>query len=240
MVAYLMNPSCKLGLFSQNLRIARQGPMDPFLSVFDAVVPPLATAAAIGTYAGSLLDTASWRKNGVGAMSHVPLLMLCASSSSWLIYGLMTGIMSMIVSNSVGLLISLYLVAVFNTNSAPPFARDFVTHSSLIVCYTTLLALFASATGRADVVGTIASVMAIVMFASPLATLRVVIETQSADSLPAPMIIIGLICTTLWTLYGIRLDNVFMYGPNGIAFVLGLIQVALLLRYPKKGSALPV
>lgn len=87
--------------------------------------------------------------------------------------------------------------------------------------------------------GVAASVVAVLMFASPLATLQTVLATRSSESLPAPMVLIGVSCTLLWTMLGIRLWNMFMLVPNGIALVLGIAQVALLVIYPAKKNILP-
>ena len=204
-----------------------------FGEVFDAIVPPLATSAAITLYAGSLLDAVQWYRSGTGSMSHLPLLMLCASASAWLIYGAVTAIISIIVSNAVGLLISLVAFFIFNAYSPTPFSKTIIAHSIVIAAFVVVFAIVAGVTRNTQVVGIIASLVAVAMFASPLATLRVVIETKSAASLPAPMILIGIVCTFLWTIYGIRLNNPFVYAPNAFALLLGLAQLVLLLYFGK-------
>ena len=216
--------------------------MSAALDVFDAAVPPLATAAAIGTYAGSLLDSREWRAHGTGAMSHIPLCMLCANAAGWIVYGVLLANASMMVANVVGLAIALYLLHVYNACSPAPFSSELLTHAAFLLAYMALVALYAFATRDASTVGTVASLVTIAMFASPLATVQTVIKTKSAESLPAPMIIVGLACTTLWLAYGVRLGDIFVYGPNSVAFVLGLFQVGLLIVYRKgKGnSALPL
>ncbi len=56
------------------------------------------------------------------------------------------------------------------------------------------------------------------------------------------MVLIGLSCTSLWLLYGIRVGNVFMWGPNGLAFALGMVQLYLLIKYRTgpKTAPLPI
>jgi hypothetical protein len=76
------------------------------------------------------------------------------------------------------------------------------------------------------------------------------------------MVLIGLSCTSLWTsklimivflslrahtcppsqVYGFRVGDVFMWGPNSLAMLLGLVQLGLIYQYPprKLSSILPL
>lgn len=204
----------------------------------DTVVPPLATAAAIAVYLGSASEVHKWNgAGGTGSMSPLPYVMLAANAAGWLLYGLREGIVSIALSNAVGLLIAIYVLMAFGA-AAPPPARLLWTRFLIVAAiYVALLALagFVFAAPSAAL-GLVCSVVAVAMFASPLATLRLVLQTQSAESLPAPMILLGLCCTSLWTLYGLRVDNIFMYGPNGLALMIGVAQVVLLIQYRKSPS----
>ncbi len=210
------------------------------MELFDAVVPPLATAAAIGTYAGSLLDARSWKEHGTGTLSYVPYGMLLLNAGGWVVYGIMAGLSSVVVSNVVGLSIAALLCFAFVSYSREPVQSAQVLYGNVVGYILVLAAAAYFGLVSASVVGTLCSGVAILMFASPLATLRLVLATKSAASLPAPMVILGLCCTVLWTAYGLRQDNVFMYVPNGIAMVLGIVQVALLIVYADKKALLPV
>ncbi len=210
------------------------------MDVFDMVVPPLATAAAIGTYAGSLLDAKSWKEQGTGSLSHLPYGMLLLNAGGWVCYGVMAGIRSIVISNVVGLSIAVCLCAAFVAYSREG-AAEAQTMYGYVAGYLLLLSLLAFYGALAtETVGLLSSVISILMFASPLATVRTVLATKSAASLPAPMVIVGLSCTVLWTAFGIRQGNPFMYVPNGIAVLLGIAQVALLIVYRERRSLLPV
>jgi solute carrier family 50 protein (sugar transporter) len=211
------------------------------MELFDLIVPPLATAAAIGTYAGSLLDARNWPEQGTGSLSHIPYAMLLINASSWLVYGAVSGILSILVSNGVGLLLSIILSGAFIKycrNSAQ--AATIQLHFALVLVYVVALSLVAYMGFVSEqTLGVLSSGVAILMFASPLATLQTVLATRSSESLPAPMVWMGVTCTFLWTLLGLRLWNLFMLVPNGVALVLGVAQVALLLVYPSKRNILP-
>jgi solute carrier family 50 protein (sugar transporter) len=210
------------------------------MEVFDMVVPPLATAAAIGTYAGSLLDARSWKEQGTGSLSHLPYGMLLLNAGGWVCYGVLSGIASIVISNVVGLTIAAGLCAAFVA-----FSREGSSEAQTMYGYVagylvllSLLSFYGALT--AETVGLLSSAVSILMFASPLATLRTVLSTKSAASLPAPMVVVGLACTVLWTAYGVRQGNPYMYVPNGIAVLLGLSQVALLIVFRERRPILPV
>ena len=38
----------------------------------------------------------------------------------------------------------------------------------------------------------------------------------------------------MWTVYGLAIGDVWVYGPNGTGLVLGLIQLMLVLLYPPR------
>lgn len=79
------------------------------MEVFDAVVPVLASAAAMGTYGGCVLDARAWPEHGTGALSHAPYAMLLLNAGGWLVYGAVARLASVVVSNAVGLVLALAL-----------------------------------------------------------------------------------------------------------------------------------
>lgn len=206
--------------------------MEAFWALFDAVVPILATASAIGVSSISLIEAWSWSVTGTGSLSHVPYVMMAMSASGWIVYACVSHVWSILVSNLFGLGCALYLVWSFfsHSRSLSPNAR---LHLAAVGAYAAVLALAAFAgVVSADTLGLLCSVVVVFMFASPLATLQLVLAKRSSESLPRRMIFMGLTCTSLWTLYGLRVGNVFMWGPNSLAMLLGLAQVALIIMFP--------
>jgi len=71
----------------------------------------------------------------------------------------------------------------------------------------------------------------IVMFSGPLAAMKTVIETKSTKSLPFSMTVASFICTSLWTTYGLYLDDFFIWFPNGLGLVSSFVQFGLFAKY---------
>ena len=82
--------------------------------------------------------------------------------------------------------------------------------------------------------GLYGSAICVILFASPLSTVREVLVTSSAASIYAPLTIAQVANCWMWTIYGFGIGDVWVYGPNGTGLLLGLVQLALKLLYPTK------
>ena len=92
-----------------------------------------------------------------------------------------------------------------------------------------------SAAVRSQVLGTYATIICIVLFASPLSTIASVVKNKNAASILAPLTISQVSNCALWTTYGVfAARDIFVWGPNGIGLILGLAQLSLKLLFPSK------
>jgi uncharacterized protein with PQ loop repeat len=70
------------------------------------------------------------------------------------------------------------------------------------------------------------------LFASPLSTLKTVIETKSAASIPLPFTIASLLACFFWSVTGfLELHDLNVILPNFTGFLFGLAQLGLKLRF---------
>lgn len=84
--------------------------------------------------------------------------------------------------------------------------------------------------------GTIASGVNIVTFASPLATLRTVVMSKNCSSFPPfPLQLAMFVTPLLWFLYAQLIHDSFLAVPNGLGIILGIVQLGLRLKYRKNG-----
>ncbi|POM60027.1 hypothetical protein PHPALM_31164 [Phytophthora palmivora] len=95
------------------------------------------------------------------------------------------------------------------------------------------------------VVGIIAVASSLALYASPLAAIKVVLQTRSSASLPFAMILAGAINNLLWVVYGFLVFDLFLLVPASVNAALGLVQVALYgvyhpSRYAAGGVVIPV
>lgn len=203
-------------------------------SILDSLLPVLASFFAIATYAVNILEARTIiKEGGTQQKSDIPFIMLLVNACDWFLYGLISRVTAILVSNFTGLLIAIYVVYVFyNYTSNNSAIRNHLMIASLYLgCLIVYIGISVGSENVVRNVGFVSSFVSVCMFASPLVTLKQVLQTKSTESLPAPMILVGCCCTFLWTWYGLRLDDVFVYVPNGIALCLGVLQVLLLIVF---------
>ncbi|GFH16715.1 bidirectional sugar transporter SWEET [Haematococcus lacustris] len=66
-----------------------------------------------------------------------------------------------------------------------------------------------------------------------------VLKTRNSASILLPLTVMNLANAALWTTYGMALQDVFIYAPNGIGLVLSLAQLGLACIYPSKPRLVP-
>ncbi|GLG99656.1 hypothetical protein R5R35_008341 [Gryllus longicercus] len=82
--------------------------------------------------------------------------------------------------------------------------------------------------------GVIITVLLMLLIASPLFSLKEIIQTQSTATLPFPLILTGTLVSAQWLLYGIIIKNEFIQFQNVVGFGLSVIQLSLFAIYPSK------
>jgi solute carrier family 50 (sugar transporter) len=82
-----------------------------------------------------------------------------------------------------------------------------------------------------ETVGLLASVMAVVMFFSPRDQIRNIIKIKKSDEVSPILFGVMIINCFLWTIYGLGINNWFIITPNAIGAVVGILTLAIILRY---------
>ncbi|XP_004488983.1 bidirectional sugar transporter SWEET2 [Cicer arietinum] len=83
-------------------------------------------------------------------------------------------------------------------------------------------------------VGFLSCASLISMFASPLFIIKLVIQTKSVEFMPFYLSLSTFLMSTSFLLYGLLSNDVFVYVPNGIGTILGVIQLILYCHYESK------
>lgn len=181
------------------------------------------------------------RDKTVGSLPLLPYTSMLSSAFLWVVYGFLKSEPSIIVANGTGLVLSIFYVLVFTrycpkaSPTLPGTVQQHLQACAAMIGMTALVALCLPNKTAAQVVGNAGVVVCVLMFASPLAALKTVFETQSAKSIPLPFTIAAVINCFLWSITGIYLmEDPVIYAPNLLGLSFGLVQVALKLYY---GSA---
>jgi len=86
----------------------------------------------------------------------------------------------------------------------------------------------------AKVVGIIVNFNLVFFYASPLQSIFQVIRTQSSDSIHVGTVIMNILNTSFWTIYGIAQGDLIIIIPNALGLLLGVAQGVVCLVYPRK------
>lgn len=81
------------------------------------------------------------------------------------------------------------------------------------------------------IIGYLSCATLISMFASPLSVMNLVIQTRSVEFMPFYLSLSTFLMSTSFLLYGIFNFDPFIYVPNGIGTVLGIVQLGLYFYY---------
>ena len=82
--------------------------------------------------------------------------------------------------------------------------------------------------------GAYGSAICVLLFASPLSTLNEVLSTANAASIYAPLTAAQCTNCAMWTVYGLGIGDIWVWGPNSTGLALGLVQLALKLIFPSR------
>ncbi|KAK8588980.1 hypothetical protein V6N13_087866 [Hibiscus sabdariffa] len=85
-------------------------------------------------------------------------------------------------------------------------------------------------------VGLLSCASLISMFASPLFIINLVIRTKSVEFMPFYLSLSTFLMSTSFFLYGVFNFDAFIYVPNGIGTILGILQLALYFHYKTKSA----
>ncbi|EYU40273.1 hypothetical protein MIMGU_mgv1a020472mg, partial [Erythranthe guttata] len=73
--------------------------------------------------------------------------------------------------------------------------------------------------------GVIASLFSGIMYAAPLPSMWNAFTTRSVDFVPLHLLLLVLLTSLFWLIFGILGNDLFIMVPNGIGCTLGIIQL---------------
>jgi uncharacterized protein with PQ loop repeat len=82
-----------------------------------------------------------------------------------------------------------------------------------------------------DVLGPVAASWGVLMALSPLLQIRRMLDRRSSADVSIAYLGVLAVGFTLWIAYGVSLGNLAIIVPNSVAFVIGLVTIAIALRY---------
>ncbi|KAF1322937.1 Mtn3-like protein, partial [Globisporangium splendens] len=210
-------------------------------SLFFTILQVFAILTAVALFVSPLPDLRRIHKTKViGEVSVLPLLSMWGCASIWVVYGCMMGsVFPVVVTNAIGVLCALSYVIFYlhHTTEKKYVVKLFVSIGFGIACVTVYAVLGASGvTSQTNkqvgkVIGFVAVTLNIILYASPFETMKKVVQTKSSSSLPISFCLVTMINCTLWVLYAIIDNDMFVLTPNALGLVFSVIQVTLYVKY---------
>ena len=213
----------------------------PMLPSFVDICTQAAPLVSIVLLAAPLPTIQNARKEeSVGSLPLLPYSSMAANCGLWLSYGFLKQEPALMGPNFVGLLLALYYMNSYAKFSAPkaPTIPGSLRQHKVAVAGVLAVALWAGiAKVRPDMIGYAAVAFCIAMFGSPLASLKTVLATKSAKSIPLPFTIASVANCFLWTVTGaFKLKDPNIILPNALGLTFGVAQVVLKLIYGERRS----
>ncbi|KAJ1450137.1 hypothetical protein M885DRAFT_64950 [Pelagophyceae sp. CCMP2097] len=199
------------------------------------LAPLLGCGLATAMFASNVfaVRTQQRRGKGLGALNCAQYHFMVGNTLGWLVYAFLVGDQWVFWSNFPGLLIGVWLCL-----KTVELADDG------LVGWLCFWGLFSFASmfylPRADAASYCGYTVCAVLFCfytAPLSMMGTIIKQRDSSSLYAPMSAICLACSALWMVYGLVVDDVFIWGPNVVGCVLSILQLLLCLCIPNKGGA---
>jgi solute carrier family 50 protein (sugar transporter) len=207
----------------------------------------VATAVTIGLFVSNFQPIATVRSHKTTAgQSPNSLYGMFFNCFWWSAYGLLLGNGSVMACNSVGLAVASYGLYVFISNGETTVVSHAISRNTgwIVGGSAALAALLWVALDPSNTLywyGMLASGGSVLLFAAPLSNLGKIVQLQDASELSPLVVAFSLGCTSLWTLYAVLLDNLFMLVPNALGLLLSIVQLVLMLKFhrPKGVAGIP-
>ncbi|EGZ23393.1 hypothetical protein PHYSODRAFT_481309 [Phytophthora sojae] len=180
------------------------------------------------------------RLQTTGQMALLPLVLMCFNNWLWLLYGLLTGsIFPLCAAALAGEIAGLIFTAVYyrwarNTLEARRTCGTAFLGMALVTLY--VLLGVAGKTGQTfdqlvQTLGYVGAAINISMYASPLATIKVVLETKSSASLPINLCCMICLNCCMWVATSSVDGDMFVLIPSVIGLVFSGVQLPLYFIY---------
>jgi uncharacterized protein with PQ loop repeat len=154
-----------------------------------------------------------------------------------MLYGYISNdVFPLLVTYAVGDFLSIgYLSVYYKWSKDPKYVLKLCGFTFIINVVVTIYAIVGqSLQPLADVeqaIGVIAIGSSIILYGSPLAAIKQVLQTKSAASIPFGMVVVGTVNNVLWILYGFLIDDLVLIIPTVINGTFGVIQLVLYAAY---------
>ncbi|XP_028910567.1 sugar transporter SWEET1 [Ornithorhynchus anatinus] len=205
-------------------------------AVTDSLLSGACVLFTLAMFSTGLSDLRHMRlSRSVDSVQFLPFLTTDVNNLSWLSYGGLKGDWTLILVNAVGAALqTLYMLTYlyYVPRKGPALLQTVALLGVLLLGYCYFQLLVPDPGVRLQQLGLFCSFFTISMYLSPMADLAKIIQTQSTKCLSYPLTVATLLTSSAWTLYGLRLHDLYITVPNVPGIVTSLMRLWLFRRYP--------
>ena len=167
----------------------------------------------------------------------VLLLMSFLTILFWLIFGFLKPSYQIIITNIIGgIATGIFIIIYFIY-----FTQKNMSKSSIYIISFILISILISIITykfiEMKIIGNIAMVFNIIMFASPCLKIIQVCQTKDYKFLPIGSSIAGMASSTSWFIYGIGTNEFSLILPNGLGLCFSIVQIIVFIMYYNKSKS---
>lgn len=230
--------------------------------MFEYICPSIGILISTALYSAPVKSLAiALERKSLGTLNPTPWGIMTGNCLGWLAYAYYSRDPFVLASNIPGILISVWLNAgasklqyhaeVEQTNESNNGSENSTTNGTVFTSQDKLMlgvlslwisvlvgvGWFGIANGREkEIVGILVNINLLFFYGAPLQTMKTVVDEKCSDSIHTPTIFLNCINAGFWGAYGVAINNIVIYGPNGIGLFLGLSQVVLCWIFPKSSN----
>jgi solute carrier family 50 protein (sugar transporter) len=83
------------------------------------------------------------------------------------------------------------------------------------------------------IIGSVANLNLVFFYGAPLSTILTVLRTRNSESIHIMTMATNTVNGAFWTAYGLAVLDPFIYAPNGLGAALGVVQIFLVVTFPR-------
>ncbi|XP_077968220.1 sugar transporter SWEET1-like [Styela clava] len=166
----------------------------------------------------------------------LPYLMTNFNNIAWILYSTLTKDSTLFIVNAIGSILQTVNMVVYfrySTSKVKEFQQTAVASLCISICWIYISSSSDKAMAT-NIMGMLCTIITVLMFSSPLAEMKTVVEKKSTDSISFPLTVTTFFCTILWTLYGSMKKDPYIIIPNFLGLLTSLPRFYLFSKYKKK------
>jgi len=165
------------------------------------------------------------------------LIMSFMNTIIWTTYGLKDNKTQVFVCNAIGGIISIFFIVIYLIYLAEIKWKLYIIYNFIFANFIVeIFYIFYKIINNNNAIGLTAMIFNILMYASPGAKIYEVYVTENYELIPIYSCIVSVFNCISWFIHGLFLNDINIEIPNGIGFVLAIIQILVWYIFYKKNK----